>query len=524
MCILRITEMAGSTRCLPLMKPSSRLALTAITHGLALAVGWAIYQASGFQQVEKSAAPLPSGPTKAADRLAADPEAGREILAAVLKSVSESPWKQAADQYDQGANNITPETRKELRDRIDSIEIPENFAAALEGLMPVGDASWSEQNYPDAAALVFHWLSKDPQAFFEWIKGGKKRMDLAGSVIIDMGPELYRRVGVDGVLSIVGSTTGYFRSQMYSDLGRSIASACDTAGVSKAKAAFAADPQAWQSFALSVGSKWPNDKLAELVDLAVECDDPMIAVGHRIHHKDQGAYIASLLADDSLPEDFRRRLSENQFAREGLVRDLSLPLETRLQNGGNVRQLVNNDVDRLLGDERDWSFAFRNGEATAQEIMDLVAAGTPELAKSEPDALRMHVFRELAEENPAAAMVLLKDLPDDERSDQALYAARTHFTDVEPQKFLEFVQQIPADTPEQWDDRLDTWNLRGFTNYNRLQDGYVDWVQALPPGLDREMALYSLARVVNESDPKLAANLRSQVTDSALQKRISKHR
>ncbi len=504
------------------MKPSSRLALAALTHALALAVGWAAYQASGFQQVEKSAAPAPSGPTKSADRPTADPKAGREILAGVLKSVTENPFKEAGDQYDGGARSTVPTTRQEIVDRIDSIEIPADFATAIEALMPA-EGNWAQGNYESFAALVFHWLSRDPKAYFEWIKGNPKRFSLAENVVIDIDPELYRRLGTAGVLPLLGKP-GHLNSQMAADLARSISKAADAAGVVQAKAALGANPQIWQFFAMNVGSEWPNDKLADLVRLAVECDDPMIAIGHRLHHKDQGTYIASLLADESLPEDFRRRISENQFAREGLVRDLSLPLETRLQNGGNVRQLVNNDVDRLLGEDRDWSFAFRNGEATAQEIMDLVAAGTPELAKSEPDALRMHVFRELAEENPAAAMELLKDLPEDQRSNQALFAARTHFNDVEPQKFLELVQQIPADTPEQWEDRLDTWNLRGFTNHGRLQDGYVDWVQALPPGLDREMALYSLARVVNESNPKLAADLRNQVTDSALKQRISKHR
>ncbi len=154
----------------------------------------------------------------------------------------------------------------------------------------------------------------------------------------------------------------------------------------------------------------------------------------------------------------------------------------------------------------------------------LLKAGPRELCKAQPDALRMQVFRELAEENPAEAMTLLADLPEAERSERALYASRTHFNDVEPDKFLELMQQIPADTPAQWEGRLDTWNFRSFTNNGRLQDGYVEWVQSLPPSLDREMALYSLARAVNESNPQLAANLRSQVTDSALQQRISKHR
>ena len=504
------------------MKPSSRIALAALTHGLALAVGWAIYQASGFQAAENPVDQAATGRTRVADRSAVDLKSGKDILAGVLKSVSEEPRKMLGNEYDRGADNTVPKTDQDILDRIHSIEIPADFAKAFEKLMPKMNGKPSREDMAEASALAFHWLSKNPQAFFDWLKADPKRQIVGLRVFNNLVPELFRRSGVEGVIPL--AMAGDFKYQIIWDLGRSLAKSGDTAGIAKAKQLLASDPGCWRSFALSIGSEWPNEKLADLIKLAVACDEPQIAIGHKNHGKDHGVYIAGLLADESLPEDFRKRISDNPLARNGLVRDSSVPLELRLQNGGNLDQIVNNDVGRLLTEDRDWAFAFRKGEVSAQEIMDRITAGTPDLANSQPDALRMQVFRELAEENPAAAMTLLKDLPEDERSERALFASRTHFTDVEPDKFLELMQQIPAETPEQWEGRLDAWNRRGFTNNERLQDGYVEWVRELPPGLDREMALYSLARAVNESNPKLAADLRGQVTDSKLQQRISKHR
>lgn len=508
------------------MRRPTGLALAALTHVLALASGWAIYQAGGSPPKEEPEARSANGRTKARERTAVaelDPKAGREILDAVLKGLKEDPFRGSRNAYDEGASNEIPQTPKEIVDRIDSIAIPSDFAEALNELLAKkpDDGPSSAEAYHDLAALVYHWLAKDPAACFKWMNGDAAQQFSYNS-IVDLGPELSKRLGAKGVIEIANHA-GRMKGQMVGDLARVLAKTGNAAGVSEVKNAIGSDGQFWNFFSRSIGSAWPNDRLDDLVKLAVTCDEPQIAIGHRIHG-DQGVYIAGLLADESLPEDFRRRISEDPFAREGLARDPKVPLEMRLQNGGNLGQVLRNDVTRLLTEQRDWAFAFRKGEASAQEILEMVSAGTPELAKKAPDELRDQVFRELAEENPAAAMTLLDNLPAEQRSEQALFISRSHFNDVEPDKFLELLQQIPTDTKAEWEGRLDTWNRRSFTNHERLQDGYVEWVQALPPGLDRDMACYSLARAVAGGNPELAAELRNEVSDPVLKQRIAKHR
>lgn len=508
------------------MRRPAGLALAALTHVLALAGGWAIYQAGGSPPKEKPGAQAANGRTKARERTAVaemDPKAGREILDAVLKGLQEDPLRNLPGPYDSGASHEIPQTPKEIVDRIDSIGIPSDFAKALNELLAQKgeNGAVSAEVYRDLTALVFHWLATNPAACFAWMNADAAN-HYSYNNIMDLGPELSKRLGAKGVVEIANHA-GRMKYQMVGDLARVLAKAGNTAGVSEVKSAIGGDTQSWIFFSRNIGSSWPNDRLDELVKLAVACDEPQIAIGHRLHG-DQGVYIAGLLANESLPEEFRRRISEDPFARQGLARDPKVPLEVRLQNGGNLGQVLRNDVTRLLTEQRDWAFAFRKGEASAQEILEMVNAGTPELAKTAPDELRDQVFRELAEEKPAEAMTLLDGLPAEQRSEQALFISRSHFTDVEPDKFLELLQQIPTDTKAEWEGRLDTWNRRSFTNHERLQDGYIEWVQALPPGLDRDMACYSLARAVAGVNPELAASLRNEVFDPVLKQRIAKHR
>jgi len=504
------------------MNPRSRIAFTALTHALALGVGWGVYQASGFQGDGRSSAEAAVGKggaaAKSAERSSVDDKAAKEILAKALQAPEGSPFDNT-NPYDSGSRAEIPQTSQAIRERIDSITVPEDIAAAIAALTAEG-VPWDAESHRDVAALCYHWLAEDPKAYFEWLGSDRQRLNKMGSIIYEIGPELYRRLGAEGVLPMV-AVAGSQNYQISSDLARSVAKSGDTAAVAKAREMLS--DENWQYFSRNVGTEWPNGKLPDLIKLAVECDEPLIVIGHRLHG-DQGSFIAGLIADESLPEDFRKRISENQFAREGLARDPKVPLELRLQGGGNLDQVMRSDVGRVLSEERDWCFAVRHGQASAQEVLDAIRASTPEIAEKEPEALRTWVFRELAEENPKEAMTLLKDMPEEERSEMALTYSRIHFQDVEPAKFLELMEQIPADTPEQWEGRLDAWNRRGFTNHERLQEGYVDWVQALPPGLDREMGLYSLARAVQAGNPALAAKLRTQVTDPALQKRISEHR
>lgn len=509
------------------MSPRSRIAATALTHGLALAVGW-----WAFSQVKESrGAAEPGtggqamGATKSVGRgenggAVAGTKSAEEILAGVLKSPADDPFAfQAPIPQPEMALLELP---KEWREAVDALVIPEDFAAALaEAMGKFKPGSGYGPEYAQAFALMFHWAGKDPKALFEWAAGDPQRQAMLGNGIMHLTPELYRRGGIDPVLPMIGKAGG-LDYQIAADLSRSIAVNGDGAGALKAKGALT--PNLWRFLGQNIGRNWPPSKEAELVALAVANDCPILLTGYKEGQPGQGAFLAQFLEDENLPQGFRDFLKGSGATQNAITTDRTLPLEVRMKHGGGLIQIVNGDMDYLLTAERDWAFALRHGEATVQEIWDVVAAGSPDLVREHPDMVRERLFRELAEEDPKAAMTLLEDLPEEQRHDMALLGARTHFTDVEPALFLQMMEQVPSDTPELWEGRLDAWNRRSFTNHERLQDGYVEWVRNLPDGLDREMGLYSLARAVQQGNPELAKQLRAEVSDPQLKTRISQHR
>ncbi|WP_193211883.1 hypothetical protein [Luteolibacter marinus] len=501
------------------MKPSPRLFISLMTHGLAIAAGWAIYQEMG--PGEKSGAAAVSAPaSKHRDRSSKGAISAERILATAM----ESPPLGSGANDDAATRSDLLRMDPEVLGRIDTIAVPADFAEALDGLLATAENPGKSQStsITDSTALGYLWMSKDPRAFFAWLDASTPEKRGFGSFIARLAfAETYRREGADVVIPMIEMTKT--RSyELVSHLATLMGTAADATGVLKLKGTISGS--SWRFFVERMGSDWPPGNLEELADLAVACGEPKLLIAYRQGEADQGAFLAEILGDESLPEEFRQKLKESPSALQSIWSDPRVPLDTRLKIGAGAAELVRNDVNHLLADERDWGNAFRNGQVTAQEVLDHVYAGTPELAQQEPDAIRELVFRELAEENPAEAMSLLADLPEAGRNDLVLHTSRSHFNDVEPHKFLEMLQQVPSDTPELWEGRLDAWNRRGFTNHERLRDGYVEWVRHLPPGIDREMGLYSLARAVDGGNPELAASLRSEVTDTELRKRISLHR
>ena len=290
------------------------------------------------------------------------------------------------------------------------------------------------------------------------------------------------------------------------------------------------DPQTWQYIRQMVTSQWSAEHKEDLLKIAIEENAPSILATFPRIHPESADWFTSLATDTSLPEEFRIAFLADPKVLQFLSENPATPLEQRLQYT-NIPdpqivkdRLLHGDVTRLMSSPQDLRFAFRRGEMTAEEVYQAIADGTPELAEALPAQLRSLVFQNLAEEDPAKAMTLLKELPESEQHQTMLKATRTFFNDVEPDHFLAALQQVPSDTPDLWEQRLDAWNIRSFTNSNRLNEDFLTWIRELPPGLDREMALYSLARAVQLNDLKLAAQLRSEVTDPQLKQRIAEHK
>ncbi|MEK7951552.1 hypothetical protein [Luteolibacter soli] len=497
------------------MIPRSSLSLTIATHTLAVAGGWLLLS----QFNKPPAPPPPTASSKASQRSIAPERSVDEILGELT-----SPDKK----------KLTPEAKK-LQDFRDSVKAairdmtpPADFAAAVEeelaarkGLPP--DAPRSTK----LIALMYHWMVADPAALFKWAAQDPARVLAIPEHATVAIQEVLQDHGATALLPAIGFG-GPLNNYIMNLTATQIAMTGDLAAFKSMKEKV--NPQLWQNIRQLTVGQWPVEKKDDLLKMAIEENSPAMLTPLARRDPETAAWLTGLASDTSLPEDFRKAFLADRGIRQLLYENPQTSLEDRLTYIDTPDQkiatdrLLRGDVMRLMSAPQDLGFAFRRGEITAEEVYQSIAAGTPELASASPETLRSLVFQNLAEEDPAKAMALLKDLPESEQHQTMLTAARTFFNDVEPDHFLAALQQVPSDTPELWEQRLDAWNLRSFTNSNRLNEDFLAWVRNLPPGLDREMGLYSLARAVQLTDLKLAAQLRSEVTDPQLQKRIADHR
>ncbi|MDB6076554.1 MAG: hypothetical protein JWO82_301, partial [Akkermansiaceae bacterium] len=384
--------------------------------------------------------------------------------------------------------------------------------------------------------LIYQWMAVDPGAFIQFAFSDPETEMVHQQMMDLIFTEAVRGMVADkGPLALLPALTAppnrhHQPSDLPALLAESLTLTCDLSVIDSVREKV--DQGNWSRIVQSLARTWPQDKGSELLQFAIKENNPGVMSWRSRQMPGLGAALLAAMSDESVPQSFRDALKNGGQMNYLISSDPAVPLETRLRYGyGNndpkaeSKRMCTQDVEAIMSNGPvDWSHLYKVGGATAEEILAAVGAGTPDIAATDPEGLRREVFQHLAEQSPVKAMELLADLPEDQRNSTALLAARTYFTDVDPSLFLTLLQQIPSDTPELREQRLDTWNMRASTNYLRLDDAFVDWIHALPPGLDREMALYSTARAAQAANKDLAARLRSEVTDPGLRQKIAENR
>ena len=177
-----------------------------------------------------------------------------------------------------------------------------------------------------------------------------------------------------------------------------------------------------------------------------------------------------------------------------------------------VDSLVSADVIRLLESGRDWRFEFRNGKASAEQVLAAMRGeitGTP--ADGE-EALRVTLFRQLAEEDPKRALVLLDRLPAESRRRALFDSTWLSHRNVAPDHFLRFLASVPdALTPAEQELKIKGWNSKARGFLWRFGDDYVEWAKGMPPGVHRETALNSIIWATAERNPAKARALSAEL-------------
>jgi hypothetical protein len=277
---------------------------------------------------------------------------------------------------------------------------------------------------------------------------------------------------------------------------------------------------------------WPQERAEDLFDFAMR-ENNVLLLNEYVGSEDpaKASWLIGKMA--GMTEEMKRELvKSDDFTRllySTPQADFSLRVEAMSFFADEVTakdlppdyfrdQAIVQDVARALNEtERDWRYAFRHGEVTAEEVLLEIRKLLPQQDAASPDGVWQQVFHELAEENPQAALKMLDGLPEEERHFAALKAGRDIFNEVNPQTFYDFLQHVPAiGEGELWTERMTAWAMHTDQNHDRLGDAYVHWVEGLPPGLDRELASYNL---LTGDAPLSAADkkrLSANVTDGRL--------
>ncbi|MDB6076702.1 MAG: hypothetical protein JWO82_449, partial [Akkermansiaceae bacterium] len=286
----------------------------------------------------------------------------------------------------------------------------------------------------------------------------------------------------------------------------------------------AVTPELWENYRYKVAQAWPAERRDDLLKWAVSENRPEL-LNEANSFGDSAGWLVKISTDPSVPENFRTMLKNNPATQAVINMDPAIPVAARLEadKSTTVRTLAWLDIDKTFRGPVDWMHRFQTGQATPEEVRSAVTAATPLLAATHPGELNGILYTKLAEADPQRALTLLEGLPADQRAATIVAASANASYGGAPDQFLTMLSQAP-DTPETRDQRLLAWELRSQNYLQVIPGDYLHWLDRMPAGIDRDLALYAAAENIRHSNPAQAAEMRSRIADPDLQQRNPKTR
>jgi len=459
----------------------------------------------------------------------------------VLKAVAPYLFAERTGEQNNEARNFSyAEYLKSSYERLaksaDALPPADDVAAAAIALLEKQNArtnggTFTPEEAKELAELqprLLHWFRLDPEAAVKYLYDGDRRH------LMDTGTVLYAAIHEKGLETAMGWLKGRDprnSGQLSYLFANYVAAQGDPATVRSFRETL--PPDQWNRMRGQIFSNWPFDKADELLTIAKENNSPAGLAYLAMRNGEKGAaWLMKHLESEDMDPAFREALTNSPEYRQLLQNSPHIPIETRVEvlaknrnDGKDAEQLMlelgGNDVARALDKtSKDWRFAFRNGKVTFEEVYQAIAADLPGLAKASPDAIRLQIFKELAEEDGPAAMQALADTPEPDKWQVALKPTQWMFYNVDPQKFYDYLQPIPHDDPTLHQARFASWVSHSRSNLDLYSRDYVDWVKNMPEGVDREMAAIGILRSVGTDNKALNEEVGAWVKDPAMRARI----
>lgn len=263
----------------------------------------------------------------------------------------------------------------------------------------------------------------------------------------------------------------------------------------------------WSDLAGNVmSSSWPLEKKDDLVN-ALTGGIRATAIGtlaSRMDGMEGIEWLRGLFGSGTLTDAERKTILQSASLRHK-INALDVPFDERialLQEfgvvAGNVDHAVKaqqlifprlQDFFQGWGDNGDWLYRFRNGDASAGDARDAALAAFSDPG-SGANEFRSQLFRFLAQEDLDRAVGVLDGLDKQQVDWEKAYAARWWFYHVEPARFYELTSSIShQNDPKLRSFLWECWRSHSASDLERYGEGYLEWVRGLPQGQEKQWAL-----------------------------------
>jgi hypothetical protein len=413
-------------------------------------------------------------------------------------------------------------------------------AAARDAIRSYAEKPGGEQELAEAAVRTLHWLraAEDPEVVIEylWTDEAARKADLLAlfspTAVKDMAKEkgaldswrwLWKRPFTRDSFGQVAleemKAGGSF------DLFKRLESTMrDSPIFSMQRRLVVTDPSGRrESYYLQAGTATDFKDRQALYDYAMdplnaEVRDELLR-GFARSSGEAGEWVLEQESLDPRTAEMLRKEQKLAAARD-MTQDYASRIEAMRKTGNLegkddqalVNELVHQDLNKVLNEGRDWRYEFRHGVSSLDEIMTAVRGAMPKVPAEGEEALMVSLYRELVEEDTKKALPLLDSLPEDKRREALFHSTWLSMVNINPNEYLEFFSALPEPvTPEEKDLRTKGWNWKARGFLMRFGDDYVEWVKAMPPGIDKDTAMNSLIWATREQNAAEARKLNDEL-------------
>lgn len=386
--------------------------------------------------------------------------------------------------------------------------------------LAVALSSLGQAEIDEYAAAFLAWFREDRLSAITFLLNGGKdpiKQEVLKMALAELSPEEGLRLAAS--LAIPGN-----RVQVARMLGERLGEMDPAAVVALVKQARSGERGA--DLLRGIAQGWPTGRAQRYLDMALALGDGSsealkVFVADYTNPRRASELLVVMKGREDLPPDFVTFLDEQRELIGHLYRyaNPSVPLDLRIEEmrnlewlhdatpeklrEGALKQISTVDINELMKSGPDYRYAFRHGAMSAEEVLDAVRKTFPELAAASDYETRVRVYNELASEDALAAFALISDLPDEQRNLAVIHQARWSFRDNSPETFYSMINLAPGpDTADAKSQREDAWTNYSESAYREYGGEYVEWLRALPAGVNREVARSSFAAVMREMNQK----------------------